>query len=197
MKIAIGSDHRGAEIAKHLVAHAFLHNCDALVARALGVSLDATTFSGAFLLDGVGIGETPEESQSASIERLELASLPVEIASSSPESGIDYPLVAAAVAAAVSEGRAERGILICGTGIGMCVAANKFRGVRAALCYNAYAAELSRRHNDANVLCLSGEFLGAGATETLVRTWLTTPFEGGRHARRLELIAAIEEETGL
>lgn len=110
---------------------------------------------------------------------------------------VDYPDVAAAVAEAVASGLAEKGILICGTGIGMCVAANKVRGIRAAVCCNEVAAELSRRHNDANVLCLSGEFLGVAEIESLVRVWLRTPFDGGRHARRVDKISALERETGL
>ncbi len=110
---------------------------------------------------------------------------------------VDYPDVAAAVAEAVASGEADKGILICGTGIGMCVAANKIRGVRAAVCCNEVAAELSRRHNDANVLCLSGEFLGVAEIEALVRIWLTTPFDGDRHARRVDKISALERETGL
>ncbi|MBQ2849902.1 MAG: ribose 5-phosphate isomerase B [Thermoguttaceae bacterium] len=110
---------------------------------------------------------------------------------------VDYPDVAAAVAEAVASGEADKGILICGTGIGMCVAANKIRGVRAAVCCNEVAAELSRRHNDANVLCLSGEFLGVAEIESLVRVWLTTPFDGGRHARRVDKISALENEIGL
>ena len=101
------------------------------------------------------------------------------------------------VAEAVAEGRADRGILICGTGIGMCITANKFRGIRAALCYNEVAAELSRRHNNANILCLSGNFLSEANAEAIARLWLVAPFDGDRHQRRLELIEKIERETGL
>ena len=102
-----------------------------------------------------------------------------------------------AVAEAVADGRADRGVLICGTGVGMCITANKFRGVRAACCYNEVAAELSRRHNDANVLCLAGDFLSETTVEAIVRLWLTTPFDGGRHQRRVSLIDEIEKSTGL
>jgi ribose 5-phosphate isomerase B len=107
---------------------------------------------------------------------------------------VDYPDFAYAVAKLVSSGEAERGILICGTGLGMCIAANKVRGVRAASCQDLITAEMSRRHNDANMLCLSADLLGEELMEQMVRVWLDTPFEGGRHARRVEKIARIEAE---
>ena len=106
--------------------------------------------------------------------------------------GADYPDYAFAVAGAVGKGEAERGILICGTGIGMCIAANKVAGVRAAPCHDSITAEMSRRHNDANVMCLSADLLGEELIERMVRIWLTTEFEGGRHARRVEKIARFE-----
>jgi ribose 5-phosphate isomerase B len=106
----------------------------------------------------------------------------------------DYPDFAYAVAKRVSAGEVERGILICGTGLGMCIAANKVRGVRAASCQDLITAEMSRRHNDANVLCLSADLLGEELMDQMVRTWLATPFEGGRHARRVEKIAQIEAQ---
>ena len=105
---------------------------------------------------------------------------------------VDYPDFAFEVARAVSEGRAERGILICGTGIGMCIAANKVRNVRAAPCHDSITAEMSRRHNDANVLCLSADLLGEELIERMVRIWLETAFDGGRHARRVEKITRYE-----
>jgi ribose 5-phosphate isomerase B len=105
----------------------------------------------------------------------------------------DYPDLAAVVAERVSSGQCERGILICGTGLGMCIAANKFRGIRAAPCHDDLTAELSRRHNDLNVLCLSADLLGERLIDRMVETWLNTPFDGGRHARRLEKIAELEE----
>lgn len=110
---------------------------------------------------------------------------------------IDYPDVAAAVAEKVSHKQVDFGILIDGTGIGMSVVANKFRGVRAAVCFNHTAAELSRRHNNANVLCLPGEMLGKMSIATMVSCWLMTPYEGERHQRRLDKISLIEEKTGL
>ena len=106
--------------------------------------------------------------------------------------GVDYPDYAAAVASRVSQGEAERGILICGTGSGMCIAANKFRGVRAVNCQDELTAQMSRRHNDANVLCLPADFLGEKPIDTLVTSWLNTAFEGGRHARRVEKIAELD-----
>src|SRR5205085_839231 len=105
---------------------------------------------------------------------------------------VDYPDYAFEVARAVGDGRADRGILICGTGIGMCIAANKVRGVRAAPCHDSITAELSRRHNDSNVLCLSADLLGEELIERMIRIWLETPFEGGRHARRVEKIMKYE-----
>jgi ribose 5-phosphate isomerase B len=105
---------------------------------------------------------------------------------------LDYPDSANAVGKAVASGQAERGVLICGTGIGMCMAANKVKGIRAALVHDELSAELSRRHNDANVLCLSADLVGAKLIERIVQIWLTSPFEGGRHARRVNKIMAIE-----
>ncbi|MFN4259832.1 MAG: ribose 5-phosphate isomerase B [Gemmataceae bacterium] len=118
----------------------------------------------------------------------------LDVGPSSSDS-VDYPDFAFKVARAVSEGRVQRGILICGSGIGMCIAANKVRGVRAALCHDAITAEMSRRHNDANVLCLSADLLGEELMERMVRIWLQTDFEGGRHARRVEKIVRFEQES--
>jgi ribose 5-phosphate isomerase B len=106
---------------------------------------------------------------------------------------VDYPDYAHKVARSVSAGEVERGILICGTGIGMCIAANKIRGVRAAPCHDSITAELSRSHNDANVLCLSADLLGEELIERMLKIWLETPFEGGRHARRVEKIMKAEQ----
>jgi len=114
-----------------------------------------------------------------------------------PESGesVDYPDYAAKVARAVSTGEVDRGILICGSGMGMCIVANKYPGVRAAPCHDDLTAEMSRLHNDSNVLCLSADLLGDRLVNRMVEIWLSTTFEGGRHARRLEKIARIEEEN--
>ena len=145
MKIAIGSDHRGYEVKRRIVA----------------------------LLQRAGH----------------------EVQDFGPQShdSVDYPDFAFEVASAVSEGRVERGILVCGTGIGMCIAANKVRGVRAAPCHDSITAEMSRRHNDANILCLSGDLLGEELIDRMVRIWLQTEFEGGRHARRVEKIEHFEK----
>ena len=104
----------------------------------------------------------------------------------------DYPDFAYVVGQTVAEGRADLGILMCGSGIGMSIAANKIRGIRAALVQDEISAEMSRRHNDANVLCLSADMLGFRLVEKIVAIWLETEFEGGRHARRVSKIAAIE-----
>ena len=105
---------------------------------------------------------------------------------------VDYPDVASEVAHRVSTGEIERGVLICGTGLGMCIAANKFPGVRAAPCFDDLTAEMSRRHNDLNILCLSADLLGERLVDHMVELWLKTPFEGGRHARRVEKISQLE-----
>ena len=109
------------------------------------------------------------------------------------EESCDYPIYAEAVARAVAGGEAERGILICGTGIGISMAANKIRGIRCALCGDCYSAELTRRHNDANILALGARVLGEGLAGKIMDTFLTTEFEGGRHARRIGLIADLEK----
>lgn len=109
-------------------------------------------------------------------------------------SSVDYPDYAFAVARAVHTGQADRGILICGTGIGMCIAANKVPGVRAAPCHDRVTAEMSRRHNNANILCMSADLLGDELIEQMVHIWLETEFEDGRHARRVEKISDFERE---
>ncbi len=109
------------------------------------------------------------------------------------EESVDYPDFAYKAAKGIVKGEADRGIFICGTGIGISIAANKVRGIRAALCYNVYAAEMSRRHNNANVLCLGGRVLGEELAKRIVKAWLETPFDGGRHERRINKIHRIEE----
>jgi ribose 5-phosphate isomerase B len=104
----------------------------------------------------------------------------------------DYPDIAYMAATAVSKGEADRAILICGTGIGMCIAANKVKGIRAALCHDELTAQISRHHNDSNVLCLSGDMTGEVLLRKIVEAWLTTDFSGGRHLRRINKISAIE-----
>jgi ribose 5-phosphate isomerase B len=101
---------------------------------------------------------------------------------------VDYPDYARKVAAKVSRGEAERGLLVCGSGQGMAMAANRFPGVRAALAYDEESARLSREHNDANVVALGGRVLEAGQAERILKVWLETPFAGGRHAARVRKI---------
>lgn len=109
---------------------------------------------------------------------------------------VDYPDYAGPVALNVAQGRCDRGILICGTGIGMSIAANKVKGVRCALAHDVYSAKMTRLHNDSNVLALGERVIGPGLAVEIVKTWLETPFEGGRHGRRLEKIGALEERQG-
>jgi ribose 5-phosphate isomerase B len=109
----------------------------------------------------------------------------------------DYPDIAKKVASRVSSGEFNRGILICGTGIGMCIAANKFAGIRAATVTDAFTAELSRRHNNLNILCLSGELLDEETITRIIFIWLNTSFDGGRHEIRLEKISEVERQAGL
>jgi ribose 5-phosphate isomerase B len=143
MKIALGADHRGHEVAAHL----------------------------ADLLGRLGHQ--------------------VQRANRYDGKSCDYPDVAYQVARAVADESADRGILLCGSGIGMCIAANKVRGVRAALVHDEVGADMSRRHNNANVLCLPADMLGNRFIDRIVQTWLKTDFDGGRHARRVHKITAI------
>jgi ribose 5-phosphate isomerase B len=110
------------------------------------------------------------------------------------EEPVDYPDIGASVAEKVSRGEVGRGILICGSGIGMSIVANRFPGVRAALCHGLYTARISREHNDANLLILGGRLIGKGLAREILRVWLETGFQGGRHQRRLEKIRALEEK---
>ena len=109
------------------------------------------------------------------------------------EDSVDYPDIAVQVAKAVANGEYERGILICGTGIGMCISANKVRGIRAAQCYDAFTAKRARLHNDAQICCLAAE-AGKVRVASILETFLTTEFEGGRHIARVEKIKKIEDE---
>ena len=123
-----------------------------------------------------------------------LQNIGIEASDEGPQAAdsVDYPDFAAAVCRRVAAGDADRGILVCGTGIGMAITANKSPGVRATTCHDEITAEICRRHNDVNVLCLSGDLLGESRLDNLIRVWLETEFEGGRHARRLEKIAELE-----
>jgi ribose 5-phosphate isomerase B len=106
---------------------------------------------------------------------------------------VDYPDTAYLAAMAVSKKQADKAILACGTGIGMSISANKIKGIRAALCHDELSAQVSRHHNDANVLCISGDLTGEVLLRKIVEVWLDTEFSGGRHQRRINKIAAIEE----
>ena len=107
---------------------------------------------------------------------------------------VDYPDTAEKVCADVVSGKADRGIVLCGTGIGISIAANKIDGIRAALCGDVYSAIMSRKHNDANVLAMGGRVTGIGPAGEIVRAWVCTEFEGGRHARRVDKIMALEQK---
>jgi ribose 5-phosphate isomerase B len=107
-------------------------------------------------------------------------------------SSVDYPDIAQAVAEAVSAGKFDYGILVCGSGIGMCIAANKIKGIRAALCRDVFDATRARQHNDANILCLGSDTTGPGPAMDIVKTFLTTDFEGGRHSLRVDKIRSLE-----
>jgi len=116
----------------------------------------------------------------------------IDYGTDSPES-VDYPDFGEKVSDAVSSGKIESGILICGTGIGMSIVANKFPGVRASLCNDLFTAKMSRLHNDANILVIGGRIVGKDLAKEIVKTWVSTPFEGDRHCRRLDKITKIEE----
>jgi ribose 5-phosphate isomerase B len=108
------------------------------------------------------------------------------------EESVDYPVIASQVAQAVASGEYENAVLVCGTGIGMSIAANKIHGIRAAACSDTYSAKFTRLHNDANILCLGGRVLGDGLACELVDIFINTRFEGGRHSRRLDEISKLE-----
>lgn len=124
--------------------------------------------------------------------RLSVAGHDVRVFGELSGEACDYPEPAFLVANAVARGEAERGILMCGSGIGVSISANKVKGIRAALVHDELTAELSRSHNDANILCMSADLLGQRLIEKITDVWIATPFQGGRHARRLAKVAAIE-----
>jgi len=105
------------------------------------------------------------------------------------KNSVDYPEIAEKVCTLIQDGACEQGILICGTGIGMSIAANRHRDIRAALCHEAYTARMSRQHNNANICCFGGRVLGIEIAFDVVRTWVNTPFEGGRHQRRIDMFS--------
>jgi ribose 5-phosphate isomerase B len=129
----------------------------------------------------------------ALIARLERSGLPWHDLGVHDQSPVDYPDLAHRLAERISQGGETTGVLVCGTGVGMCMAANRHRGIRAALCHDLFTAEMARRHNDANVLCLGARVLSPETAEQLLDIFLATPFEGGRHERR---VAKIELPAG-
>lgn len=132
----------------------------------------------------------------AVLEALRDAGVEVHDMGTFSEESVDYPDVAARVARAVAAGEVDRGILLCGTGIGVSIAANKVPGVRAALCHDTFSARMSRAHNDANVLTMGSRVVGAGLAREIVRVWLEATFEGGRHAVRVEKVKQLEGKDG-
>ena len=106
---------------------------------------------------------------------------------------VDYPDISRVIAEAVSGGQYDRGIIVCGTGVGVSIAANKVKGIRASLCHDVYSAEMARAHNNANVLTMGERVIGFGLARTIVAKWLATEFEGGRHARRVSMITGLEK----
>lgn len=125
--------------------------------------------------------------------RLEKAGHEVTDLGAFSEESVDYPEFAAAVARSVASGEAERGVLVCGTGIGVAIAANKIAGIRAANCNDVFGAQMSRAHNDANVLTVGGRVVGTDLAEAIVDTFLETPWDAGRHARRVGKIHSLEK----
>ncbi|MFZ5449285.1 MAG: ribose 5-phosphate isomerase B [Thermodesulfobacteriota bacterium] len=118
-----------------------------------------------------------------------------DLGCASPDESVHYPLYGKKVVETLLARPRARGILICGTGIGMSIMANRFPGIRAALCHDIFSAIMCRRHNDANLLVMGGRVIGPDLGKEIVRTWLTTPFDGGRHQERLELLERLAQEA--
>ena len=129
------------------------------------------------------------------IEVLDELKLPYKDLGTNSQESTDYPLWGYDAAKLVSSGECDRGIIICGTGVGISLAANKVKGIRCVVCSDCYSAKLSRAHNDANMLALGGRVVGPGLAQMIVRIWLETPFEGERHSRRVQMIADIEAKS--
>jgi ribose 5-phosphate isomerase B len=156
------------------------------------MALVSCTF-GVVMRVAVGSDHRGFQTVSALVQHLKADGHDVEVVSDCGGAMCDYPDVAYQVARAVADGQADRGILMCGTGIGMCIAANKVKGVLAALAQDELSAQLSRTHNNANVLCLSADLTGTTLAKRIVDTFMRTNFEGGRHERRINKIRQIEE----
>ncbi len=144
----------------------------------------------------VAIGSDHRAVRAKTVVTAGLESLGYEVVDLGTHNGhsCDYPDVAFSTAEAVVIGKADRGILLGATGIGMTIAANKIKGIRAALCHDELTAKLSRRHQDANILCLPADLIGELLLRQIVEVWMSAPFEGGRHARRVDKIAQRERE---
>lgn len=142
----------------------------------------------------IGADHAGYELKTQLIEHLASSGHEVEDLGTHSDASVDYPPICAAVGRAVVEGRAERGIVLGGSGQGEQIAANKVNGVRAALCNDLFTARLSREHNDANVLSMGGRIVAPGLAKEIVNLWLTAGFEGGRHQNRVDQIADIENE---
>jgi ribose 5-phosphate isomerase B len=127
----------------------------------------------------------------------ELKATVTDLGCASPDESVHYPLYGKRVVDAILARPHCRGILICGTGLGMSIVANRFSGIRAALCHDIYTAMMSRRHNDSNLLVMGGRVIGPDLGKEIVRTWLTTPFEGGRHQERLDLLERLTQGAHL
>ena len=139
----------------------------------------------------IGCDHAAYEMKAHVVEMLKGKNIEVlDFGTNGPDS-VDYPDFAAKVSESILSGEADKGVLICGTGIGMSMSANKFRGIRAALCSEPVSAMLSRQHNDSNVLCMGARMIGTVMAGEIVSTWLDAPFEGGRHQRRVEKITAL------
>jgi ribose 5-phosphate isomerase B len=130
------------------------------------------------------------------VKALEESRIEVDDVGPTSTESVDYPDYARRVSLAVAQGRADRGVLVCGTGMGMAIMANKHRGIRAALCTDEFVARMARSHNDANVLCLGQRVVGPGLARSILEAFLATPFEGGRHQKRLDKIREAESEHG-
>lgn len=126
--------------------------------------------------------------------KAEFSDVEVEDMGAFGKESVDYPDIAEKVCTPVAKGEADRGIVLCGTGIGISIAANKVKGIRAALCHETYTAKMSRQHNNANILAMGGRTTGPEIAKEIVRTWMTTEFEGGRHERRVNKIMALEQK---
>ncbi len=140
----------------------------------------------------IGCDHAATELKKKIIEFLEVNQCEVEDLGTHGKDSVDYPDFGKAVSLSVSEGRADRGVLICGTGIGMSIVANKFPGIRATLCYDIFTSRMSRMHNDSNILVLGSRTTGEQLALSITETWLKTGFEGGRHQSRLDKITNME-----